>query len=244
MRSREDHFRSVPEGGTPRRVIIACRVMETELQSVGRHQPGVTIRYLDQGLHRTPEKMAPLVQGEADRASTGADRIVLGYGLCSNGIVGVKAGAQGLLVPRCHDCIGFFFGSLQAYGRAFEQRPGTYYLTNEWIREKKDPLGIVEDDYAPRIGMETAVWVMEEELKHYTHIALINTGAGDLDFLRRRTTENASFFKKEYLEVRGGLEFFSKIVEGPYKEEDFLFIRPGESIRQEMFWDEDLGLSD
>ena len=229
---------SLPPDRLAGRVIIACRVMETELRAVFQGRPGVTIRYLDQGLHRTPRKMASVVQREVDRASVHTDRVVLGYGLCSNGIVGVKAREPGLLVPRCHDCIALFLGSPGAHAEAFERRPGTYYLTNGWILEKKDPLGIVEDDYAPRLGKETAVWAMEQELKHYTHIALINTGAGDLAFLRRRAIENASFFKKEYIEIRSGLGFFSKIVDGPYKEADFLFIRPGESIRQEMFWDD------
>jgi len=216
-------------------VIVACRVMEPELEKARDQDSGVEIRYLDQGLHRPPEKMADLIQPQIDEAAQNAARIVLGYGLCSNGIVGVKAGRQGLLIPSCHDCIAFFLGSPEAYGKAFEERPGTYYLTPGWVSERKDPLGIVEDDYTARVGREMAVWAMKEELKHYTHISLINTGIGDLEPLRERAMENARFFEKKYKEVQGNLTYFRKLIYGPYEDDDFFVIEPGQKIAQEVF---------
>jgi len=71
---------------------------------------------------------------------------VLGYGLCSNGILGVQARGQDLIIPRCHDCISFFMGSPEAYRKDFDAHPGTYYLIPGWLSERKDPLGIIEDD--------------------------------------------------------------------------------------------------
>jgi hypothetical protein len=47
------------EGST---VIVACRVMEPELEFVRAQNPDVDIRYLDQGLHRSLDKIASLVQ--------------------------------------------------------------------------------------------------------------------------------------------------------------------------------------
>ncbi|MBC8417304.1 MAG: DUF1638 domain-containing protein [Desulfobacterales bacterium] len=218
-------------------VIVACRVMQPELECIRDGNSGVDIRYIDQGLHRTPDKMAALVQEQVDEAAPCAKRIVLGYGLCSNGIVGVVARQQGLLVPRSHDCIALFMGSLSAYKKAFEKRPGTYYLTPGWIQEGKDPLGIVEDDYMRRFDRETSMWVMKEELKHYTHIALINTGLAEQRGLRERAMENARVFKKEYEEIKGSLEYFSKIIRGPYTDQFFLNINPYDAVTQEMFFE-------
>ena len=216
-------------------VIVACRVMEPELEFVRAQNPAVDIRYLDQGLHRTPDKMAPLVQEQINEIANDAGRVVLGYGLCSNGIVSVAANRQDLLVPRCHDCIAFFMGSLEAYKKAFEERPGTYYLTPGWIMEGKDPLSIVKDDYMKRFDRETSVWVMEEELKHYTHIVLINTGVGDLEKPREKAMENARFFQKQYEEIQGNLDYFKKLVEGPYTNHDFFSLPPCQAVTQEMF---------
>ena len=224
-----------PEGP---RVVVACRVMEPELEMARNGDDGVEFRLLDQGLHRTPQKMPGQIQEQIDLAAEYASEIVLGYGLCSNGIVGVTAGKQGLIVPRCHDCIAFFLGSPEAYKKAFEERPGTYYLTPGWVAEKKDPLGVIEEDYAPKHGREIAVWVMKEQLKHYTHIVLINTGVGDLGPLQERAMENAKFLKKEYEDVQGGLQYFDKLIRMPDGDPDFFYIKPGETITQEMFLSE------
>jgi len=219
-------------------VVIACSIMKNELEEVVSNKPGIEIRYLEQALHRTPLLMPSRIQNEIDAVSEYAGRIVLGYGLCSNGIVGVIARRQPLLIPRCHDCITLLLGSRTAYAELFDRIPGTYYLTPGWIEEKKDPLSIVEDDYAPRVGYESAVWVMQEELKHYTHIALISSGLIDIGPFRERALKNAAFFEKEYLELSANLDFFRKmagIVEAGA--DDFVTIAPGAEVTQEMFLD-------
>ena len=228
-------------GAKEKLVLVACRVMEPELEAAGGNAHSVEIRYLDQGLHRTPQNMAAAIQEQIDQAAAHASRIVVGYGLCSNGIVGVTARQQGLYLPHCHDCIAFFMGSHRAYLKAFEARPGTYYLTPGWVAEKKDPLGIIDEDYTQRLGRKTALWVMEEELKHYTHITLINTGAGNIESLRERAKENARVLNKHYEEIQGSLDFFKKLIRGPYASGDFLFLKPGHKITQEMYLTEGAG---
>lgn len=218
--------------------LIACRVMQPELEEARFGRESIEIRYLDQGLHRTPKKMAAAIQEQIDQAAVYASRIVVGYGLCSNGIVGVIARQQGLYLPHCHDCVAFFMGSHLAYLKAFEARPGTYYLTPGWVAEKRDPLGIIEEDYAPRIGREKAFWAMEEELKHYSHIALINTGVGNIEALREKAKENARMLNKQYEEIQGSLDFFKKLIQGPYTTGEFLFLKPNLKITQEMYLSE------
>jgi hypothetical protein len=219
-----------------RRVVIACRVMEPELKQVLAERGGeVKILYLDQALHRTPAKLLNLVQEKIDQVSRTASRIVLGYGLCSNGVVGVTARQQGLLIPRCHDCIALFLGSPSRYQKLFREKPGTYYLTPGWVADNQDPLGLIEE-YVPRYGQETAQWVIEEELKHYTHIALIDTGVEEMAPLRERAMENSAVLKKQYEEIPGSLEYFRELIRGPYMEEKFLRLRLGEAFTQEMFF--------
>ncbi|MBU2054311.1 MAG: DUF1638 domain-containing protein [Proteobacteria bacterium] len=219
-----------------RRVVIACRVMEPELKQVlaeGREE--VEILYLDQALHRTPTKLLGQLQEKIDQVAQTASRIVLGYGLCSNGLVGVTARQQGLFIPRCHDCIALFLGSPSRYNGVFREKPGTYYLTPGWIAEKKDPLGILEE-YVSRYGQETAQWIIEEELKHYTHIALINTGVEETAPLRARAMENAAILNKQYEEIAGSLDYFRELLRGPYTEEKFIHLRLNDHFTQEMFF--------
>ena len=220
---------------TRNRVIVACRIMQPELEKIKLHYDGVEIRYLDQGLHMTPKKMAPVIQEQIDLVTGDFDEIVLGYGLCANGIVGVQARKEGLYVPRSHDCIALFMGSFEAYRTAIKQRPGTFYLTAGWIEDRKDPLSYMEDRYVPRMGREMAEWGMKEELKHYSHFVLLDTGVGNQDQMRKKMIENAKFFEKEYEEIPGSLGLLKKIIMEPLRDNDFIFIEPGGSIRQNMF---------
>lgn len=216
--------------------IIACQVMALEIEEIARGNTHIKAHYLDQNLHRTPQNMAEQIQEIVDRIDPTVDKIILGYGLCSNGIVGVKARTHEMIVPRCHDCIAFFLGSPQAYLDDFHSRPGSYYLTPGWIAERKDPLGIIEDEYVPRYGRETAEWAKREELKHYSHIVLVNTGVADLEPMRKIAIENAQFFNMKYLEIEGeSREFFKKLACGPYSQEEFIYVKPGDEITQEMF---------
>ena len=220
--------------------IIACRSLQPEIDHLLAEDQGHEIRvtYLEQALHRTPHRLPQVIQEAVDDVSADVTTIILGYGLCANGVVGVRAPAQGLIVPRVHDCISLFLGSREAYRDAFTKKPGAYYLTPGWVAEEKDPLGFMENDYVPRVGREEAEWAAREELKHYTHIILINTdNGGDQTALKQRALSNARFFKKTFEEQAGTGAYFRKILFGPYDEKDFVIIPPGETVAQKPFLD-------
>ncbi|MFH1060483.1 MAG: DUF1638 domain-containing protein [Pseudomonadota bacterium] len=215
---------------TPR-LVIACRVMEPELAALSAGIPDLGIVYLDQSLHRTPQDMAPLIQARIDQAGGSVAQVVLGYGLCSNGIAGVRARTAEIIVPKAHDCIALFMGSLTRYAELSSENPGTYYLTPGWVAEGKDPLGIMEDEYTQRVGRENAEWVMREELKHYTLVTLIDTGALPMGALRARAQANAEFFGMQFQELTGEPEYFRQLLHGPYPAEHFFRVAPGQEIQ-------------
>jgi hypothetical protein len=215
-------------------LVISCAIMKEELLHT---QPdGLPFVFLEQSLHRTPQKMKDAIQAEIDKAEgRAAERLVLGYGLCSNGIVGVRARSHPIIIPRVHDCITLFLGSRERYFAEHEKEPGTYYLTRGWIDEKKSPLGIYEE-YCQRYGKETAEWVIREELKNYTRIALVESEVGLAETHRSHAQENARFLNLRYEEIRGSLDYFRKMIQGPW-DKDFLVLTPGEEATQEMFLD-------
>jgi len=219
------------------RVIIACRVMKLEMDALAAGHPGLELRYLDQNMHEKPAQMPGVIQEEIDKAEPYAGQIVLGYGLCSNGIEGIKAPRQGLIIPRVHDCIALFIGSREGYDEVFRQHPGTYYLTPGWVEDRKDPLGYMESTYLPKMGREKAEWGIREELKNYTRIVLIDTQSADMAPLRAIARENARFLDKTYVELTGKTDYFQKILFGPYPQGDFIHLEAGEIMRQEMIID-------
>lgn len=217
------------------RIIIACRVLEPEIEWLQSNLDRVSrVHYMDQGLHMTPKKMPGIIQEHIDQ-SQDAKEIVLGYGLCSQGTVGLTASVP-IIIPKVHDCISLFLGSVTRYARLVKERPGTFYLTPGWIKEKRDPLGMMEEVYVPRMGKKTAEWGMTEELKHYTHIVFINTGIENPEPLRKRAKENAAFFGKIYEEIQGDLIYFYNMLTGNYPDEEFAFVKPGKPVNMKLFF--------
>jgi len=213
-------------------LVIACNIAKEELIHVQSN--GASCVFLEQSLHRTPQKMKGAIQEEIEKAENwDGDQIVLAYGLCSNGILGVRANRHPILIPKVHDCITLFLGSNDRYMEEHHKEPGTYYLTKGWIEEKKSPLGIFEE-YCQRYGKETAEWVIREELKNYTRIALVESELGMGENHRRHAQENARFLNLKYEEIKGSLELFRKIIRGPW-DKDFVALKPGEEATQEMF---------
>ena len=213
-------------------LVITCSIMKEELLRF--QTEGTSLVFLEQSLHRTPEKMKPAIQDEINKAEQrDIDAIILGYGLCSNGALGIKANGHPLIIPRVHDCIAMFLGSPEKYMEEHRKEPGTYYLTKGWIEEGKSPLGVYEE-YCRRFPKETAEWVIREELKNYTRIALVVTELGVSDAHRQHAQENARFFNLRYEEMRGSLAFFEKMLRGPW-DKDFILLQPGQEATQEMF---------
>jgi hypothetical protein len=213
-------------------LVIACNIMKDELLRFQTN--GISFVFLEQSLHRTPQKMKPIIQEEIDRAEGWeGDTIILGYGLCSNGIVGVKSKSHSIVIPRVHDCITLFLGSSERFMEEHQKEPGTYYLTKGWIEEGKSPLGVYQE-YCQRYGTETAEWAIKEELKNYTRIALVDIGVGLSDCHREHAKENARFLHLRYEEINGSLAFFEKMIRGWWSD-GFIILKPGEEVTQGLF---------
>jgi hypothetical protein len=212
--------------------VIACSIMKDEFLQFQKE--GVSFVFLEQSLHRTPQKMPAAIQEEIEKAANGEDEyIVLGYGLCSNGIVGVRPVRQPVVIPRVHDCISLFLGSIEKYWEEHGKEPGTYYLTKGWIDEKKSPLGVFAE-YCQRYDKNTAEWIIREELKNYKRIALVHSGNGLSEEYRAHARENAQFLNLRYEEITGSLGFFARMLGGDW-EKDFIIIQPGQEVKQEFF---------
>lgn len=217
-----------------RGLVLACSVMEREIRQFQNGR--LEFKFLDYGLHRTPENMAQALQLEIDKVSEeDYEEIILGYGLCSNGIVGITSKKHRLIIPRIHDCISLFLGSVESYQKQSKEFPGTYYLTPGWIEKGQTPISKFKS-YAQSYGEETAKWVLHEEMKHYTRIVFIDTGVYPPESYRKIALENAEFLGVSYEELQGSPEMFKKLLQGPWNG-DFLIIEKNQCVKQEFFLD-------
>ena len=116
--------------------IIACEIMFREIcYCVSQSKNIIDIKFLRKGLHDFGQKeMSQALQQEIDQvAKNKYEAILLCYGLCSNGVAGLKTEIIPLIIPRAHDCITLLLGSKERYRQYFEAHPGTYFRSTGWI---------------------------------------------------------------------------------------------------------------
>ena len=150
-------FQETYGGGRKRRKVrmdlrlamIACEVMVREVSFLtAQSEHIISVRWMKQGLHDNPsmlnrmlkEKIAEIEElNEQMSADKKFDAIVLGYGLCSNGVIGISAETLPLVIPKCDDCIALFLGSQSRYLELFRQYKGIYWYTPGWVERAFTP---------------------------------------------------------------------------------------------------------
>jgi hypothetical protein len=209
-----------------RTAVIACATVIEEMMP--HLPPDMTYEVLDFGLHVNPDALRTALQEVIDRVSRTADTIILGYGLCSQAVVGLCANECTLVVPKVDDCIAIFLGSGEAYREQSRYAPGTYYLTKGWIEAGDSPFDEY-DGLVQQYGEEKAQRLMDRMLKNYTRLALINTGQYELERYREYSRRTAERFGLRYEEIPGSDALVRRMLRGEW-DSDFVIARPGETI--------------
>jgi hypothetical protein len=221
----------------PARVkVIACATVIEEMAPL---MPSEMAReVLDFGLHLHPGKLTAVLQDAID-ASRGFDAILLGYGLCSNAVVGLRATTAKLVVPRVDDCIAIFLGSRDAYRDQARREPGTYYLTKGWIEVGDSPFD-EESRLAARYGEAQASRMVRLMLRNYRRVALINTGGYDIERCRAYARRAADRFGLRFEEIAGARTLIEKLLYGPWDAE-CLVVPLGGTIAVDAFLEQASG---
>jgi hypothetical protein len=199
---------------------------------------------MDLGLHTTGhEKMIEALQKALDDIDQSKyDAILLGYGLCNNGITTLHARIP-IVVPRAHDCITLFMGSRQSYRTYFDTHKGTYYVTagsmgtplTFELLEEAFSIAVLRADYMAKYDEEEAEYLLEmlgDPLKEYCRITFVNNGVGDIEKIRGQAQEIAKNKSWEYDEFAGNTDILRNLVEGIWDPAVFLVVPPGEKIAQ------------
>jgi hypothetical protein len=179
--------------------------------------------------------MPAAIQAVVDGLPADTEMVILGYGLCSNGVAGVTARQASIVMPKVHDCIAVLLGSVERYEAEMSACAGTYYITPGWVKYGNTTYSAYKTEYLPKYGEEDARYIAEECLKHYTRIAFIDQGVGDVELGRTHAREFAATFGKRYEEIPGDLDYLRRLVSGPRNGDAFLIIPPGSAIEQGPF---------
>ena len=225
--------------------LIGCEVLFRELCHACAHSPcQVDVEFLPKGLHDLGGKpMSAKIQQSVDRSPEAVyDAILLGYGLCGNGLAGVTARHTRLVLPRAHDCIGLLMGSEERYLAYFEGNPGTYYRSTGWLERGQglqqlthNTTGFDESLAALilKYGEDDGRYLYGEMTRYrsqYRKLTFIETGLESSGkFIAEAATEAADK-GWNFERLPGELGWLRRLVDGDWTETEFVVVEPGQRI--------------
>jgi N-methylhydantoinase A/oxoprolinase/acetone carboxylase beta subunit len=225
--------------------VIACSVLAVDIkQSAEKLGLDFDYTFLEAGLHNNPYRLREKLQAAIDTLSASGlyERIIIGYGICGKGAVGIRAQNIPLVFPRVHDCIALFLGGNLAYKAQFKKYPGTFYLTKGWIEARIESESTL-DQYAyfgnqrfeyndlvqkhgDLVARKTFDFLNTWQ-KNYQRAVYIETESRATANYEAMAQEMAGLFHWQYERIKGSHELIKKLIEADMPGNEILFVPPG-----------------
>jgi len=216
-------------------VILACRTIAHEIESAIR-TTGVPypVCWVESELHNRPEKLRAEIQSKID-GTTNVDTIILAFGLCGNGLVGLRSETARLVLPKTEDCIALLLGSQERRTRLAKEAP-RYFLTKGWL-ESETSIAREYDYCVRKFGPQRGLKVMRKMLEGYRYFTFIETCGYDSSPYVAQTETLAREVGLDHQVIEGSSRFFEKLLLGPWDDE-FIIVQPGNPVEFGHFFPE------
>jgi hypothetical protein len=230
-------------------LLVGCPVFQREVEQLAAAaRNAVTLRWLEIGLHeRPPGALREALQSAVDEASPGDfDAVLLAYGLCNSGVIGLTATSLPVVIPRAHDCLGILLGSTRRYLDELELERGTYFQSAGWLEQAGSNGGIRQPVFtlgpasgfdraalAGKYGEENADFLLEQLAgltSHYRRLVFIDTpvpAAGRWEGMARDIAAERGW---RFQRSPGDLGWLRRLLDGEWSEEEFQRLQPGERV--------------
>ncbi|NDJ85632.1 MAG: DUF1638 domain-containing protein [Chloroflexi bacterium] len=228
-------------------IALTCTALARSVYHIAASTPAaISVRLLDQGLHDRPRTLRQQLQAHIDAIEPGmCDAILLVYGLCGNATLGLRAEHTQMVLPRAHDCITLYLGSQQRYQQEFDDHPGTYWYSLEYLERSGNrgglgagfpsPMDDVYAEYVQKYGEDNANYLMEvmgEWSQHYTRAVYIDTGLVDGEALEAEARAQAARRDWQFMRLAGNRRLLEMLLEGEWSSDEFLVVPPGHAIER------------
>jgi hypothetical protein len=237
--------------------LIACEVFFREASLFAASSPHlIDAEFTEKGAHDKSETLRNKIQAAIDAARSGTrayDAVILGYGLCGNGLLGIKARSIPLVIPRAHDCCTVFLGSREAFTRYFKDNPSLPFSSAGYMERGGDPIheatalshlpGVAGslEELIERYGEENGRYIFDSLAsppvnKDHAVMFIDVPELSRLGFAQK-CRARAQEAGMEFRLVPGDSRLIRMLLHGEWNEEEFLTVPPGHKIGGVYDWD-------
>jgi hypothetical protein len=237
--------------------LIACEVFFREASLFAASSPHlIDMEFTDKGAHDKSETLRKRIQAAIDAAEEGPrtyDAILLGYGLCGNGVLGLGAGSAPLVIPRAHDCCTIFLGSRKTFARYFKDNPSLPFSSAGYMERGGDPIHeatALSHLLGEGAGLEELIKRYGEENGRYIFETLSAPPSGEdraVMFIDVPELSHLGYAQKcraqaeeagmDFHLAPGDARLIRMLLFGEWDEGEFLIVPPGRKIGGVYDWD-------
>jgi len=229
--------------------LIACEIFYRELcAAIARSINQIDVEFLPKGLHDIGQAgMSSRLKEVLDAVDQSQyEAVLLGYALCSNGLLGLTAKTIPLVVPRAHDCITLFLGNKERYLDYFLKNSGVYFKTSGWIERGEGLAQAGQDSIQRQIGMthtyeelvarygEDNARFLHDQLcnatRNYNKIAFIEMGVEPDGRFEQKARNDAASLGWTYEKLQGDMSLIQDLLDARWDDDRFLLVPPGSRI--------------
>jgi hypothetical protein len=224
--------------------LISCNVFQRELcAAIAQSSNVIEPEFLEMGLHESSENLRTRLQGRIDEASAASkravaaggkyDAILLGYGLCGNGLAGVAARSLPLVLARAHDCCTILLGSRAEFLARFGGNLSASWSSAGYVERGATcfrSFGYAE--LVEKYGEENARYVCDtmRPVMEETQLRYIETAETEPLGYAKIAQAKAAEEGKDFILLKGSSRLLRALVAGSWDEDEFLVVPPGANI--------------
>ena len=216
------------------RLVISCKMLSDELHKVCEGKKNIPrIIELERGMHNNPKRLQEILQ-EQIHENQDVDEIVLTYGLCGNGTLGLMSPKTKLIIPKFDDCISqLLYQDCIGRKKRSEVQKGHLYVTRGWTLDQEAILPQCQNILSI-YGADTGKEIINQIYGGYQQISIIDTKAYDMHQVENYVKNIKKYLNVEVENVCGSTDILEKIISGNY-DDNFIILSPGEVLEEKMF---------
>ena len=213
-------------------IIIACDNLKDEIESILKESNiDMDILYITSQLHNTPNKLKEKLQEEIDKCSD-YENIILMFGLCGNGTLGLISKNSNIIIPKVDDCISLYLGGIRNRLNLYKSK-ATYFCTKRYI-ENEQSVYYEMKDIEKRYGQRKSKYIFEMMFGNYEYIRSIDTKTYKEEEIIDKVNEMCEAFDLEYEKIDSDLSIMKDILNNR-ENDNILKIQKNNSIEAKDF---------